>query len=159
MDDSPPLFHGLRWWVPATKARHVHAAMAVLVSLSAFAKLEGPQRVKVDDELIEIYKPWGIYPWWRFNKALSVEMAPSRAVAMRRLGMPTGMSDLTWDDVLHPWHKHDPALIYWDFQPYHANTDEALDYLRPRGLCLPEGVHFGKRWLQQASSGGTANEG
>jgi len=151
MIEPAQLFRSLRLLLPTTKQRRVQAAKAVLVSICAFDKLEGAQRVKVDDELVQIYKPFGLYPWWRFRKDVPVyARAADRAIAMWRLGIATGIPDLSWDEVLHPWHRCDPALLMQDFHFYHADTDDALAYLEPRGLCLPEGVHFGRRWHQQA---------
>lgn len=133
----------LRLWLPSTRERRYRAALATLLSSHAFAQLQQSDRAKVDDELVAIYKPFGIYPWWRFRRDASQDaMAGDRAIAMWRLGLPTGVPELEWAAVLHPWHRESPAQLAQDFRPRHPTTEEALKFLGEPGMSLPPGKNF-----------------
>lgn len=130
---------GLRACVPTSRKRRYQAALGTLLAVQAFECLDGQQRSKVDDELVVIYEPFGIYPCWKLRRDVSrTSMAADRAVAMCRLGFPTGLQGLEWSEVLHPWHLQNPALVKGDFRLQHPATEEARLFLRSRGL--PENI-------------------
>ncbi len=143
---------GLRAWLPCTRARHYHAALAMLLAIDRFPKLDAPSKARVDAEVVEIMKPYD-YPWWRYRRnAPSISMAACRAVAMRRLGISTGIANLTWADVLHPWHQDSPTLINLDFRSYHAATDDAVRFLASSGVTSPEIEHFSTVWVERVAA-------
>jgi hypothetical protein len=145
---------GGRLWLPCTRARRYHAALATLLAIHRFPRLDGTSKARIDAELVQIFKPLGIYPWWRYRPDVPpTTMAADRAVAMYRLGIPTGIADLRWENVLHPWHRQSPTQIIQDFSAYHAATDDAIRFLASHGVVSPELKHFGSQWLERARAG------
>ena len=146
------LLSSWRLWLPASYERRYRAALGILLSLYVFPRLGALDISRVDTELIEIYKPFGIYPWWRFRQDnLETNMAADRALAMWNLEIPTHVPGITWDNVMHKVHKGQPALLKLDFGPFDAATDEALRFLKQNGVVLSD-EHFGKEWLDAARS-------
>lgn len=138
-------------WVPRTQSRRYHAALAVLLAIHRLPQLDGSDKARIDAELVQVYKPLGLYPWWRFRSDASpVAMAGIRAVAMYRLGIPTGVEGLRWESVLHPLHRQSPTLLIQDFSTNHPATDEAIQLLVSHGVPPTEIERFGKRWLDDA---------
>jgi hypothetical protein len=153
------LHHAIRLWVPCTRTRRYHAALSVLVASHRFPQLESQAKARVNDELVKIFKPFGIYPWWRFRHDVPpTTMAADRAVAMYRLGIPTGVPELSWEQVLHPWHQQSPAQLLQDFNARHSATEEAVQFLAARGLPRAEIERFSTVGLLHASAK-AANDG
>lgn len=147
------LHHGVRLWAPCTRARRYHAALAMLLTAHRYSRLESQAKGRVDDEIVQVFKPYGIYPWWRFRTgARSTAMAAERAVAMYRLGLQTGVSALSWEDILHPWHRQFPAQLIQDFDARHPATEEAIRFLEGHGLPRDEMERFGTIGLPKASA-------
>ncbi len=149
-----------RLLIPTTKTRRVQAALAVMASRIAASQLDKAQLAKVDAEIVRLYKPFGLYPWWnlRADRAESDSLACERSVAMWRLNMPTGVPGMSWSDILHPWHRRNPTQLIQDFRPFHKDTDEALAQLSRRGISLPPNLHYGQSWLLQSRTTSTENE-
>jgi hypothetical protein len=151
MDWRVVLRTSLRLWMPLTRERRYRAALAVLMGFHAYEALDGKQRESVDRELVEIFKPFGIYPWWRFRIDVSpIAMAAERAIAMARLGLPTQVAGVTWRDALHPWHMSSPGQLSLDFRAYTTAVDEAADFLESNGVELQALRHYGRRYLREA---------
>jgi hypothetical protein len=149
MDSSFVLSRGWRMWMPATRERRYHASLAVLAGMYSYGLLDAAQRARVDCELVEIYKPLGVYPWWRFRRDASpTGMAGDRAVAMARLGLPTQVRNLEWSDILHPWHVSSPAQLALDFRAYSEATDDAIEFLQSSGAALEAELKYGKHYLR-----------
>jgi hypothetical protein len=141
-----------RLFLPATKARRVQAAVATIASRIAASTLEKAELAAIDAEIVRIYKPLGLYPWWNL-RAEGVNLdcnACERAIAMWRLGMATVVPGKSWSDLLHPWHQRSVSQLIQDFRPYHKDTDEALVWLSSLGVHLPADLHYGHRWLAKA---------
>ena len=58
-----------RLLLPATKARRVQAAVATIASRIAASRLDKAQLTALDAEIIKIYRPLGLYPWWNLRAA------------------------------------------------------------------------------------------
>jgi len=144
------LHEGARAWLPTSRARRYHAALATLLAHHRFTELDGRDKARIDADLVEIFKPYGIYPWWRYRRDASASaMAADRAIAMYRLGISTGIANLQWVDVLHPWHRQSPVQLALDFRAHHPATDEALQFLSSHGVASTELERFGEQWLKR----------
>jgi hypothetical protein len=138
-------------WLPATHKRRYHAALAVLLGIYVYDALSKLQRVEVEGEIVELLKPFGVYPWWSSRKDISPQiLAPDRALAMARLNLPTGLVGLEWNDVVHPWHVSNPAQLRQDLRLYTVEVDEAVATLEAHGVRAPELRSFGKKYLDRA---------
>ena len=149
-----------RLLLPATRARRVKAAVATIASRIATSRLDKAQLTALDVEIIKIYRPLGLYPWWNL-RAEGVKLdrkACEQAVAMSRLGMATVVPGRSWSDLLHPWHQRSVSQLIQDFRPFHKDTDEALVWLSSMGVQLPGDLHYGSRWLIQARANSGRNE-
>ena len=136
-------------WVPATRERRYRASLAVLLGMYSYGYIDAKQRARIDRELVEIYKPFGVYPWWRFRRDASLTgMAGDRAVAMARLGLPTHVPNLEWSDVLHPWHLSSPGQMALDFRAYSEATDDAIEFLKSCGVVFDAELKYGKQYLR-----------
>jgi hypothetical protein len=130
------------------RTRRYHAALAILLSTHVFGRLDAKQKSRVDDELVGIYRPSGIYPWWRFRKDQPEGVqAAERAVAMQRLGVLTGIEGLSWSEIIRPAWSRNPALLSFAYRPFHPATDQAIAYLAERGVVVSEGRMVGPQWL------------
>jgi len=154
------MLEGLHLWLPSTRARRYHAALATLVAIYRFPQLDGSSRARIDSELVQIFKPLGIYPWWRFRRDVPpTSMAADRAVAMYRLAIDTGIAGVDWEGILHRWHRQSPTQIIQDFRSYHRDTDDALEFLASHDMTSPELEQFSTHWIRQArANSGTSRD-
>ena len=138
------LRESLRLWLPSTRARRYHAALVTLLAIHRYPQLDQESKARIDAELVNIYEPLGIYPWWRHRRNVPpTAIAADRVAAMYRLDIPTGLPEVSWDLVLHPWHRQNPTLINQDFRYYHRDTDSALEFLASHGAASSELARFG----------------
>ena len=129
-------------------ARRYKAALAVLLATKVFATLSAEDRSRIDDELVKIYRPVGVYPWWRFRSDVGeVVRAADRAVAMWRLGIPTGAPGLTWSDALSEKWMRSPWKLRAAFRAFHPATEEAIGFLRAHGVRFEPMHETGPAWL------------
>ena len=132
---------------PVHKRRY-RAALAVLLATHVFAELNAEEQSRVDDELVNIYRPVGVYPWWRFRSDVpEATRAAERAVAMWRLGISTGAHGLTWSDALSEKWMHSPWKLGAAFRAFHPATEEAIASLRAHGVCFEPMQETGPTWL------------
>lgn len=133
--------------------RRYKAALAVLLATHVFAKLNAEERSRVDDELVNIYRRVGVYPWWRFRSDVPEAVrAAERAVAMWRLGIPTGAHGLTWSDTLSEKWMQSPWKLGSVFRAFHPATEEAIASLRAHGVRFEPIHETGPAWLASMKS-------
>jgi hypothetical protein len=130
------------------REQRFRAALAILLSTHVFERLDAKQRVRVEDELVAVYRPLGVYPWWRSRKDQpDGARAAERAVAMQRLEVPTGIEGLSWSEIIRPAWRANPALLSFAYRPFHPATDRAIAFLAERGVVLAERHMVGSAWF------------
>jgi hypothetical protein len=134
-------------------ARRYKAALVVLLATHVFANLNAKDRSRVDDEIVNIYRPVGVYPWWRFRSDVpEATRAAERAVALWRVAIPTGVPGLTWSDVLSEKWMQSPWKLAAVFRAFHPATEEAIGFLRAHGVRFEPMHETGPAWLASMKS-------
>ena len=137
------------FWHPIRR-RRFDSALVVLLALHLFPRLGKLQQEQVENELVKVFSKTQEYPYLAWREIVgpsSNYVAIIRGVAMARLNMPTGVDGLDWDDFVRPsWLKF-PLQASYSFRSFDASTDQAIDFLRSRGLDLEEAAGRGLRWI------------
>ena len=140
-----------RLWIPTSRDRRYKAALTTLLCLYRYPQLDTATKAKIDDEIVLIFKQFGLYPYWRFIRNIPEKTrAGDRAIAMCRLDIPTGIEGLHWSDFMHPWHQDAAAQLIMDFKSYSAETDQAIEFLRTHGVHSEQIDHYSRDWLHKA---------
>lgn len=138
--------------------RHYKAALAIFLGANAAEKLSAENRARVEGEVEQNYDKSVKGP--KLAEHRWEMLAAERAAAMHRLGIGTGIPDLTWDQLFTPWRSGPtswvaalgwgspgnvfvgwdvrPSLLYFDFRPLAQATHDARDFLRRHGITVPE---------------------
>jgi hypothetical protein len=139
------------FWQPIRR-RRFDSALVMLLALHLFPRLGKLQQEQVENELVKVFSKTQEYPYLAWREIVgpsSNYVALIRGVAMARLNMPTGVDDLDWNDFVRPsWLKF-PLQASYSFRSFDACTDQAIDFLRSRGLGLEESAGRGLRWISE----------
>ncbi len=120
-------------------ARRYEAALAVLLSINAYAKLSPAKRLRVDAEFVSLLARAGVSPVESRRFGPWYARALDRGWAMALLGMETGIEDMKWPKEFDrsPF-RIGPAAMSFAFRASSAETERAASYLRARGAYVPE---------------------
>jgi hypothetical protein len=139
------------FWHPIRR-RRFDSALVVLLALHQFPRLSKLQQDQAENELVKVFSKTQEYPYLAWREIVgpsSNEVAIIRGVAMARLNMPTGVDGLDWGDFVRPsWLKF-PLQASYSFRSFDASTDQAIDFLRSKGLDLKEAAGRGLRWISE----------
>ena len=145
------------WAFPSSKKKQhqlrFRAAVAALLSEHVFSSLPKETQVRVDLTVVAEYRAHFLFAWWMRKPDVSPDVAAiDRAYAMARLGVPTGVQDLPWTELLSPRNSYFAFLANHrgsrTFSRFHPATDEAIEHLRKRGVALSDELSHGHKWLQ-----------
>jgi len=139
------------FWHPIRR-RRFDSALIALLALHLFPKLSTLQQERVENELVNVFKTTSEYPYlvWRdYAGQSSNTVAIIRGVAMARLNMPTEVAGLEWNDFISPNWLRFPLQAAMAFRSFDASTDQAIDFLRSKGLALEEAAGRGLRWITE----------
>lgn len=131
--------------------RRVRSAIAVLLSEFIFERLSADQQARVDLSVIAEYRRYWLFAWWmRRSDNPPDTVAIDRAYAMQRLGIATGIPNLSWHDALPPRTNYreffrDTGIN--SFVRFDPATDQAIAYLRSLGVQLSEEQSRAHQWL------------
>ena len=133
--------------------RAFNGALIPLIGTYVFERLDEEKRRAIDAEVdrnlnLEVQMPpasidrkWGSWSW----------IGAERAVAMARLGIPTGIPGYAWDDLLAPYRYWKEVRTSFfqpkpvdmrgmaaggDFHPFHQATEDAKDFMRKNGYLV-----------------------
>lgn len=122
--------------------RRFDIALFIYLGAHVFSTLRPEDRARVEGEVTELLKQ----AWW--DKASHARYANPelrafcRALAMQRLDTPTSIEGITWDDLVpRPGRLIRWDLRFLDFRPLSPATNEALAFLRARGVDIPDVLH------------------
>ena len=138
------------FWHPIRR-RRFDSALIVLLALHWFPRLGELGQEQVENELVNVFKkksPTPYLAWREIVGPTSDHVAMVRGVAMARLNMPTGVEGLEWNEFVRPRWLRAPVLASLSFRSFDVATDQAIDFLRAKGLALEERGH-GYRWMAE----------
>ncbi len=138
------------YWHPIRRNRF-DSALVVLLGLHLFPRLDPGDQQRVENLLIDDFHKCPI-PYTVFRQdagASSDVVAYHRAMAMARLGMPTGIAGLEWKEFAQLSWLGPSTATFNDFRRFDAQTDAAADFLRSNGLALDERTAQGRRWMDE----------
>ncbi len=136
------------YWHP-TRRNRFDSALVVLLGLHLFPRLDPGDQQRVENWLIDEFHSCPI-PWVVIRQdvdASSDRIAYHRAMAMARLGLPTGIDGLEWKEFAQLSWLGPSTATFNDFRRFDPETDAAADFLRSNGLELDERTAQGKRWM------------
>ena len=138
------------YWHPIRRDRF-DSALVVLLGLHLFPRLDLADQQRVENWLIDDFHKHSAVPYvvFRSLKTTSDFVAYYRAMAMARLGMPTGVEGLEWKEFAQLSWLGPSTATFNDFRRFDAETDAAADFLRANGLALDERTAQGKRWMDE----------
>ena len=117
--------------------RRRRAALVVLLGVVSFKRLNDTQQEAVLLEVKRMLAPFGIAYAWHESGASVVTTAVFRAVAMHRLGFPSGSPSASWASLLYRGWALLPASIGLTFRRFAPETELAREHLRSEGFVVP----------------------
>ena len=118
--------------------RRYAAAMAVLLSANAYAKLSPTERLRVDAEYSKLLGYAGIATVSFRRFAPWPARAIERGWAMARLGLSTQIPTIPWPEKFYrSFLAGGPGMLFFDFRRTSAETDEVAHCLRQQGAEIP----------------------
>ncbi len=139
------------YWHP-TRRNRFDSALVVLLGLHLFPRLDPGDQRRVENWLIDDFHKHSDYPYVVFRQDIGASsdlIAYLRAMAMARLGLPTGIEGLEWKEFAQLSWLGPSTATFNDFRRFDAETDAAADFLRSNGLALDERTAQGKRWMDE----------
>ena len=121
------------------RKRRFGAAIAILLSANAYAKLLPPARLRVDVEFAKLLGGAGVSTVESRRFGSWSARALEHGWAMARLGMDTGLADVPWPQEFRRPRFFSPGPVTLDFFFRRSSVEalQAVEYLRARGADIP----------------------
>ena len=130
--------------------RRYRTALAVLLGLHAFERLNSEHQVLVEEWLTNWCHRNSEFPYSVIRSKLSTPftLAGMRAFAMARLGFGTGVEGVSWGELIpRRWPLVDRGAVPLGFEQFHPATGDALAYLEQKGVRFDPSLGIGPEWL------------